>query len=70
MDTHTMTLSGNTPDGDEIWVCPLCGRELLITWEPIFDNMVLVDGDIYVTHSVGIEYGRNEYGGNEIWEAE
>ena len=45
-----MTLMGKTPDGDEIWVCPECGREMLINWHPKFDKLILAVGNPHVSH--------------------
>jgi len=38
-------------EGTEEWLCPNCGRRLLVNWNPKFKRTVLVAGDQSVTHS-------------------
>jgi hypothetical protein len=47
---HTMTLI-NEHEGTEEWLCPSCGRHLLVSWFPKFKRTVLEDGDSSSAHS-------------------
>jgi len=38
-------------EGTEEWLCPTCGRHLLVNWNPNFKRTILIAGDIDVTHS-------------------
>jgi hypothetical protein len=38
-------------EGIEEWLCPVCGRRLLVNWHPKFKRTVLSAGDQSVTHS-------------------
>jgi len=38
-------------EGMEEWLCPVCGRRLLVNWNPRFKRTVLISGDQSVTHS-------------------
>lgn len=50
--THNMTLK-NEKDGTEEWYCPICGRRLLVNWQPKFEKTVLEVGNEYAFHSGG-----------------
>ena len=43
--THTMTLVGQVESGAEEWVCPRCGRRMLLRWPPDYQKLVLDEGD-------------------------
>ena len=47
---HTMIML-NEHEGTEEWVCPSCGRHLLVTWFPDFKRTVLEAGDLSASHS-------------------
>jgi hypothetical protein len=49
--THVMTLT-SAHENTETWVCPDCGRVLLIEWDP-WRRVVVVTGDEAVAHSGG-----------------
>lgn len=49
--THLMVLKHTHPDGAEEWVCPECGRRILVEWPPAFRKVVLEEGDVNVAHS-------------------
>lgn len=38
-------------EGTEVWVCPTCGRTLLIEWDPNFKKTVSVSGNDNASHS-------------------
>ena len=38
-------------EGTEEWLCPICGRHLLVNWNPNFKRTILNAGDLSVTHS-------------------
>lgn len=40
-------------EGTEEWLCPICGRRLLIEWSPEFRKKVVDEGDESVQHSGG-----------------
>lgn len=46
---HTMTLI-NEHEGAGEWLCPFCGRHLLVRWDPVFTKTVLVEGDPTANH--------------------
>ena len=52
---HTMVLE-ETVYGVEKWVCPTCGRTLLVSWNPTFHREEVVVGDTGVGH-VGAKGG-------------
>jgi len=47
---HTMNLISEH-EGTEEWLCPDCGRHLLVNWVPRFKRTVIVAGDNFVGHS-------------------
>jgi hypothetical protein len=49
-EKHEMSFEKKHPSGADEWVCPTCGRRMLITWEPKFRRTVLVASDVNVTH--------------------
>lgn len=49
---HEMTFKGTTDSGREAWVCPECGRTMLIVMSPsAFSKEVVYPGDEYVIHT-------------------
>jgi hypothetical protein len=50
---HTMTLNGTTETGAEEWICPTCGRRMLLRWPPNYEKLVLEHGDDAVVHVGG-----------------
>lgn len=50
---HEMILGITHPSGAEEWHCPVCGRRLLISWEPNFKKTILEAGDEFSIHSGG-----------------
>lgn len=46
---HTMTLI-NEHEGTGEWLCPSCGRHLLVSWDPVFTKTVLAEGDPTANH--------------------
>ena len=47
---HEMTLTGHAESGAEEWLCSICGRLMLMRWEPEFDTLVLDHGDDTAVH--------------------
>ena len=50
---HEMQLETEHASGAEEWYCPMCGRRLLMNWEPKFKKTILEAGDEYAIHSGG-----------------
>ena len=50
---HVMNLEVTHPSGADEWLCPECGRRLLITYPPNYSKTVLVVGDENVEHNGG-----------------
>lgn len=48
---HDMVLAGRTESGTEEWMCPTCGRRLLMRWPPRYESIVLDRGDETVVHA-------------------
>ncbi len=46
-----MVLTGLAESGAEEWLCPACGRRMLMRWPPHFDALVLEGGDPTVPHA-------------------
>ncbi len=49
-EQHEMTLVSRTGSGIETWVCPDCGRSVLMRWPPNFESKVIEVGDPSVQH--------------------
>jgi hypothetical protein len=49
--THVLTLT-SAHENTEEWTCPLCGRVLLIEWQP-WRRVVIEPGDEAAAHSGG-----------------
>ena len=48
-----MILSDRTESGAEEWVCPICGRRMLLRWPPDYEKLVLEHGDENAIHVGG-----------------
>jgi hypothetical protein len=48
---HTMVIAREFPDGTQEWVCPSCGRRILMQWPPQYKRTVLEAGDENASHS-------------------
>jgi hypothetical protein len=46
-----MVLAGHSESGAEEWLCPACGRRMLLRWPPHFDALVLENGDPAAVHT-------------------
>ena len=55
-ETHEMILNGRAESGAEEWVCPDCGRRVLMRWPPDFERLILEHGDDGAVH-VGAKGG-------------
>ena len=55
-ETHEMILNGHAESGEEEWVCPDCGRRVLLRWPPDFERLILEYGDDEAVH-VGAKGG-------------
>ena len=49
--THEMRLVNTLASGAEDWLCPRCGRRILMQWPPRYQLVVLERGDESVTHT-------------------
>jgi len=47
---HRMALAKTRESGAEEWLCPVCGRRLLVSWEP-WNKTVLTPGDEKALHA-------------------
>jgi hypothetical protein len=48
-----MILTGRAESGAEEWVCPDCGRRMLLRWPPDYEKLVLEHGDDTAIHVGG-----------------
>ena len=48
---HEMILEKTYPTGADEWYCPVCGRRMLIHWEPEFKKTLLEVGEDSAIHS-------------------
>lgn len=48
-----MILSGRAESGAEEWICPACGRRMLLRWPPDYEKLVLEHGDESAIHVGG-----------------
>jgi hypothetical protein len=55
-ETHEMVLNGRAESGAEEWVCPDCGRRVLMRWPPDYERLILEHGDDQAVH-VGAKGG-------------
>ena len=49
---HEMRFDCKATDGADQWVCPTCGRILLIQWPPNYRRTVITQGDEYAIHNI------------------
>ena len=47
---HQMVRQAVHDDGVQDWLCPECGRRLLLTWPPNYRKVVLHRGDVWAAH--------------------
>ena len=52
---HIMHPVGAASAGAETWLCPICGRRVLVRWEPTFEQAILEPGDEEVFHLSSID---------------
>jgi hypothetical protein len=50
---HEMILTGSGESGAEEWVCPTCGRRMLLRWPPHYEKLILEHGDEAAIHVGG-----------------
>lgn len=50
---HEMVLVETRESGVEEWMCPNCGRRVLLRWPPNYEKFVLDHGDESATHGGG-----------------
>jgi hypothetical protein len=56
-----MILTDSAESGAEEWVCPDCGRRMLLRWPPDYEKLVLEHGDdtaIHVGEKGGLRIGQ------------
>jgi hypothetical protein len=46
-----MMIAREFPDGRLEWVCPTCGRRIIMQWPPEYQHIVVVPGDESASHS-------------------
>jgi hypothetical protein len=50
---HEMIFTGKGESGAEEWVCPTCGRRMLMRWPPNYEKLILEHGDEAAIHVGG-----------------
>jgi hypothetical protein len=50
---HEMQFERFHASGAQEWLCPLCGRRLLMQWPPSFKKQILEPGDTNAFHTGG-----------------
>jgi len=50
---HEMQFKTNYSSGVELWHCPTCGRQLLLSYPPQYKKLILEPGDESAIHSGG-----------------
>lgn len=53
---HVMVHRAADSAGADEWLCPECGRHFIVRFDPEFDQLVLVPGDVTVSHT-GSQHG-------------
>jgi hypothetical protein len=48
-----MILNDRLDSGAEEWLCPECGRRMLMRWPPHYERLVIVHGDDSAVHVGG-----------------
>ena len=67
-----MILTGTGESGVEEWVCPTCGRRMLLRWPPYYEKFILEQGDdaaIHVGGKGGLRVGPAPVGEAPLGEA-
>lgn len=67
MNYHNMKLIKSYSDGTNTWLCPVCGRMLLLSFDP-YKREVLAKGDEFATHTCctgGLSFGNVEINEND-----
>ncbi len=49
-NSHTLSLISEH-EGTEEWLCPTCGRHMLVNWNPKFKRTVIEEGDPSATYN-------------------
>ena len=50
-ERHAMVLVHTHSSGEEEWLCPVCGRRMMIRWSPTYKRTSLDAGDPLALHS-------------------
>ena len=50
---HEMQFKTNYSSGAELWYCPTCGRQFLLSYPPGYQKIILDAGDESAIHSGG-----------------
>lgn len=50
---HEMQFKTNYASGAELWYCPTCGRQFLLSYPPNYQKIILEPGDESAMHSGG-----------------
>jgi hypothetical protein len=50
---HEMVRQAVDESGLQAWLCPECGRRLLLSWPPNYRKIVLQRGDVWTPHVGG-----------------
>jgi hypothetical protein len=61
---HEMVEGETFADGSQEWVCPVCGRRMIIHWPPQYKRVILEEGDSGAIHTGGT--GGLRMGGAEV----
>ncbi len=48
---HRLVMAREFPDGRQEWICPTCGRRIILQWPPDYHRIVVEPGDESVSHS-------------------
>lgn len=51
IEQHTLVLAAENPDGSQEWICPTCGRRMLIKWPPEYYRTILEEGNPFAIHT-------------------
>lgn len=50
LNSHEMQMVKLHSNGEEEWLCPQCGRRLLMDWQALPPNRILEQGDAFASH--------------------
>lgn len=50
---HEMQLKTESTSGTELWYCPTCGRQFLLSYPPKYKKIIIEAGDGSAIHSGG-----------------